>query len=504
MGGIMDSVLLPTSRAQVSGHRFLLRRLEHGLVLGDIRMIHDPLSRRRRALVFGLVACVLMGLGSALFAFMAPKPNPGDAALVKTESGALYVRVADVYHAVSDLSSARLILNEPAEPEKISSDAFGLEQRGGPIGISGAPNVIAQHPSPDRPWAVCHSMGEDFEEPERIDILEAPSSAQVQPLAAEEAVIISSQGQQWLVDHKGRRRLPAEHTVAGNIIREVLGIDSTTAIRELPAEIINVLDEYPPISLPDPSVEVIGETQAQPRWMRFEQHTELIPITHLQAEILLAAGADFKSMTRAESASQERGEFELHLPTKPLHFVDPHTLCFTPPQEAAWEEPSQGAMLRVLGTIKGEQELEVPPAQPGENPPIKGGIALAQRTGNYEAFFHRADSAEAQWYEKKKSRDQKKMWGAIGVITDLEHGSIWVISDEGIRHHLAPNIHPEVLGLPPVRRARWEIIRLLPEGVLLDPNEAKRIRIPQLGRALDENPENTTDTPHFDPLLGEE
>ena len=39
---------LPTTKAQVSGHKFLLRRLEHGLVFGDIRMIHDPLKRRRR------------------------------------------------------------------------------------------------------------------------------------------------------------------------------------------------------------------------------------------------------------------------------------------------------------------------------------------------------------------------------------------------------------------------------------------------------------------------
>ena len=41
---------LPTTKAQVSGHKFLRRRVEHGLVLGDIRMIHDPLARRRKAL----------------------------------------------------------------------------------------------------------------------------------------------------------------------------------------------------------------------------------------------------------------------------------------------------------------------------------------------------------------------------------------------------------------------------------------------------------------------
>ena len=45
--------LLPTTRAQVSGHQFMRRRMEHGLIFGDIRMIHDPLARRRKAMMFG-------------------------------------------------------------------------------------------------------------------------------------------------------------------------------------------------------------------------------------------------------------------------------------------------------------------------------------------------------------------------------------------------------------------------------------------------------------------
>ena len=43
--------LLPTTRAQVSGHKFMRRRMEHGLIFGDIRMIHGPLASRRRATI---------------------------------------------------------------------------------------------------------------------------------------------------------------------------------------------------------------------------------------------------------------------------------------------------------------------------------------------------------------------------------------------------------------------------------------------------------------------
>ena len=52
--------LLPTTRAQVSGHRFMRRRVEHGLIFGDIRMIHDPLASRQRATIFSVVAVLLI------------------------------------------------------------------------------------------------------------------------------------------------------------------------------------------------------------------------------------------------------------------------------------------------------------------------------------------------------------------------------------------------------------------------------------------------------------
>ncbi|MBF6247361.1 type VII secretion protein EccB, partial [Nocardia elegans] len=32
-----------TTKAQVNGYRFLLRRLDHALVRRDVRMLHDPM-----------------------------------------------------------------------------------------------------------------------------------------------------------------------------------------------------------------------------------------------------------------------------------------------------------------------------------------------------------------------------------------------------------------------------------------------------------------------------
>ncbi|WP_181896981.1 type VII secretion protein EccB, partial [Corynebacterium senegalense] len=90
--------LLPTTRPQVSGHRFMRRRVEHGLLFGDIRMIHDPLAARRRALLFGAVAVALLMAGAALFAWLRPNPDPGDAAILRDPADNLYVRVDGTAH----------------------------------------------------------------------------------------------------------------------------------------------------------------------------------------------------------------------------------------------------------------------------------------------------------------------------------------------------------------------------------------------------------------------
>ena len=118
----MGSALLPTTRAQVTGHRFLRRRVEHGLVFGDIRMIHDPLAARRRAMMFGLVATVLVAAGAGLLAWLRPAADPGEAPILQTGGGALFVRVDDRVHPVANLASARLIVGEPLDPARIGDD----------------------------------------------------------------------------------------------------------------------------------------------------------------------------------------------------------------------------------------------------------------------------------------------------------------------------------------------------------------------------------------------
>ena len=133
---------LPTTKAQVSGHKFLLRRLEHGLVFGDIRMIHDPLKRRRRALLGGVAAVAFLSLGSGLIAWMQPDPQPGDAPVVRSSEGQLLALVNGTYHPVTNLASARLIANEPVEAQAAGESFLEQVNLGTPLGIADAPNLL--------------------------------------------------------------------------------------------------------------------------------------------------------------------------------------------------------------------------------------------------------------------------------------------------------------------------------------------------------------------------
>ena len=86
----MAQLLAPTTKPQVSGYKFLVRRAEHALIYADARMIHDPLARLRRSLALGLIGCVLFALGAGAMAMFKPQAEPGAAAIVRAESGGLY------------------------------------------------------------------------------------------------------------------------------------------------------------------------------------------------------------------------------------------------------------------------------------------------------------------------------------------------------------------------------------------------------------------------------
>ncbi|MGH3726597.1 MAG: type VII secretion protein EccB [Mycobacterium sp.] len=149
-----------TTRAQVNGYRFLLRRLEHALIRGDSRMIHDPMRGQMRALVVGLVIGIIIMGACGVLAFFKPSPAIGNAQILLTKhGGAMYVRIGDSVHPVLNLASARLISGKPEEPAAVDEKKLGALPRGPVVGIVGAPDAIYGGDDMNTShWTVCDSL----------------------------------------------------------------------------------------------------------------------------------------------------------------------------------------------------------------------------------------------------------------------------------------------------------------------------------------------------------
>lgn len=111
-----------TTKVQVSGWRFLLRRLEHAIVRRDTRMFDDPLSFYGRSAALGIVISVVILVGALAMAYFKPQGKlAGGNLFVDRSTNQLYLMVSGQLHPVYNLTSARLMLGNPAEPTVVKS-----------------------------------------------------------------------------------------------------------------------------------------------------------------------------------------------------------------------------------------------------------------------------------------------------------------------------------------------------------------------------------------------
>ena len=147
------------TRHQVSGWRFLMRRIASGVALHDTRMLVDPLRSQSRAVLVGALVLITGVIGCFIFSLIRPAGVAGDSAiLADRETSALYVRLGDQLHPVLNLTSARLIASRPDNPTMVKSSELDKFPRGNLIGIPGAPERMVQNTSHDADWTVCDGV----------------------------------------------------------------------------------------------------------------------------------------------------------------------------------------------------------------------------------------------------------------------------------------------------------------------------------------------------------
>ena len=304
--------LLPTTRAQVSGHQFMRRRMEHGLIFGDVRMIHDPLASRRRATIFGTAAVAMIAGVMGLFAWMRPDADPGDAPIVRAADGTLYVRVGEAAHPVTNLASARLIAGSAAEPARIGDAHLAALPRGVPVGIVAAPGMFAPEDAAPASWSVCG-----------VDTITVIAGEAPQPMPADVAALAADASREWLVTAEGRRLLPDADAPEGRAMRRALGITPDTPRWTPPTQVISALVELPPAEIPSPLPDVV-DADAQ-SWALANGRIQ--PITATQREMLLDAGAKATAAARADVSQYPDAEEELRLPRERPTWVEPDRVC---------------------------------------------------------------------------------------------------------------------------------------------------------------------------------
>lgn len=147
----------PTTWLHVSAYRFLLRRVECALLGGDSRAAGEMLRARAVSLTAGCVLAAAVAVVCAFLAFLRPQAQLDQAQIVMGhESGALYVRVGDVWHPVLNLASARLIAGTDANPEPVPESELERTKRGALLGIPGAPQLLGPVLSAGESiWTVC-------------------------------------------------------------------------------------------------------------------------------------------------------------------------------------------------------------------------------------------------------------------------------------------------------------------------------------------------------------
>ena len=232
----------PNSRLQLSGHRFLLRRLERAVLLGDAAD-DDPVRRQPLSLAVGALVAVLVMAGCALLGWLRPPAGLGDGLILMDRvSGALYVRVDGTVHPVLNLASARLIAGVSDDPRPVAATDLANAKRGPLLGIPGAPGPIgAALSAQESAWTVCDDAV--------TTVIAGPvvTDGAVPGLAPDEAVLVSSVSGTTYLLYDGRRAVvdPTDPVTV-----RALHLEDRIPRPASPA-LLSVIPEAPVITAPD-------------------------------------------------------------------------------------------------------------------------------------------------------------------------------------------------------------------------------------------------------------
>jgi type VII secretion protein EccB len=236
------------TRHQVSGWRFVMRRIASGVALHDTRMLVDPLRTQTRAVLMGVIVLITGLVGCFVFSLIRPNGSAANKPILADRStAALYVRVGDDLHPVLNLASARLIAGRPDNPATVKSTELDKFPLGNLIGIPGAPERMVQNARRDADWTVCDAATGSASGVTVIAGAPDSTGARAAALGAGNAVLVSNPTGTWLLWDGRRSRID----LADHAVTSALGLGSNIpAPRPVAVGLFNAIPEAPPLALP--------------------------------------------------------------------------------------------------------------------------------------------------------------------------------------------------------------------------------------------------------------
>ena len=234
---------MATTRLHISGHRFLLRRLECALLGRDIHVVDESVRAPAQSLIAGAVIAIVLLAGCAMLAVLRPHPALTNAPiLMGKQSGALYVRMGNTLHPVLNLASARLITRTNADPQPAPESELSHSNRGPLLGIPGAPQLLGTPLADDESrWTVCDAGDGTTVIAGRAD---GPLS---HALGREQALLVTpaSGGATYLL-YDGRR---AVVDLRESAVVRALGLEGLVPL-PVSSVLLNLVPETPQITAP--------------------------------------------------------------------------------------------------------------------------------------------------------------------------------------------------------------------------------------------------------------
>jgi type VII secretion protein EccB len=246
-GGIVDRSppQLPATRLQVSGYRFLLRRVECALLGRDIGAVNEPLRTHSAALAAGCVVAAIAVAGFAALGLLRPHADLENARIVTVQpSGALYVRVGDTWHPAPNLASARLIAGAADDPRPVRDSDLSRVKRGPLLGIPGAPQLLGKPlTAEESAWTICDADGATA----TTVVVGTTGESVAHRMAADQAMLVAPiTGSPVYLLHHGQR---AVVDLADAAVVRALRLDGR-APRAISQSLLNAVPEAPPIGVP--------------------------------------------------------------------------------------------------------------------------------------------------------------------------------------------------------------------------------------------------------------